>query len=204
MAAANNETKMPWATVVLSAGNSTRMHKHKALLEFDSRNTFIQKIVREYTNAGCSHIVVVANELNADFIKRQFDNSFIIKPVVVINEHPEYERFYSVKIGLKACSEFANCFIQHCDNPFIRTDLLQGMLKDQEEGSYTAPVFNGKKGHPVLLCSHIMHEICAENEIDVNLKDFLRKFNCHDFETNDQSILRNINDEIDYQHFFKR
>jgi len=204
MAAASNENKLPWATVVLSAGNSARMHKHKALLEFDKQNSFIQKIVREYISAGCSQIVIVANKHNAELIKQQFEYSFDIKPIIVLNNHPEYERFYSVQLGLKACSRFANCFIQHCDNPFITADLLHGMLQVQREGCYTTPVFKGKKGHPVLLGSHIMHEICTVNETDINLKDFLRKFSCLNFDTNGQGILRNINDKNDYQRFFNQ
>jgi len=204
MAGYNNENKMPWAAVVLSAGNSARMHHHKALLEFDAQNSFIQKIVREYISAGCSHIVIVANEHNAELINRQFEHSFEQKPIIVSNMHPEYERFYSVQLGLKACDKFANCFIQHCDNPFITVDLINGMLNVQAEGCYTTPVFKGKKGHPVLLCKHIMHEICASNEIDGNLKDFLRKFSCLGFDTKDQSILYNINDKNDYQSLFKR
>ncbi|HNW69642.1 MAG TPA: NTP transferase domain-containing protein [Bacteroidales bacterium] len=195
---------MSWAAVVLAAGNSTRMRQHKALLEFDSQQTFVQKIVREYISAGCSHIVVVANEQNMDLISGQFANPAGHKPILVLNKHPEYERFYSVQLGLKACHTFTKCFLQPCDNPFVNADLLTGMLQILEDGSYVAPVYNGKKGHPVLLGIQIMCELCASDEINGNLKDFLRTFNCLGFETSDPNILANINDMNDYQVYFKR
>jgi molybdenum cofactor cytidylyltransferase len=203
MAGPNNEDKSPWAAVVLSAGNSSRMHQHKALLQFDLQNTFIQKIVREYISAGCSHIVIVVNESNMELISRQFEHSVGLKPILVLNKHPEYERFYSVQLGLQACDTYENCFIQPCDNPFVTADLINGMLDFQAEGCYTTPVFKEKKGHPILLSRHIMNEICAAKEHDGNLKYFLRKYSCRDFETGDQGILTNINDLNDYQHIFK-
>lgn len=204
MAVTNHDIETPWAAVVLAAGNSTRMQQHKALLAFDSQQTFIQKIVCEYLNAGCSHMVIVANEHNAEQISCQFERAVAIKPILVLNEHPEYERFYSVQLGLKACDTFARCFLQPCDNPFVQADLLTGMLHILENESFVAPVFNGKKGHPVLLGSQIMHEICTAKRTDGNLKEFLRNFNCLGFDTGDQGILANINDMRDYQFFFKK
>jgi len=201
MALTNHDIKSPWAAVVFAAGNSARMGQHKALLAFDSQHTFIKKIVCEYLSAGCSHIVIVANVSNAELISRQFEDSIGIKPILVLNEHPEYERFYSVQLGLKACETFTKCFLQPCDNPFVTADLLTGMLHILEDGSYVAPVFNGRKGHPVLLGSHVIHEICASKKVDDNLKEFLRKYNCLGFDTRDQGILANINDMDDYHNF---
>lgn len=204
MAVTKHDIKTPWAAVVLAAGNSARMRQHKALLEFDSRHTFIQKIVCEYLSAGCSQMVIVVNVHNAELISSQFEDSGGIRPILILNEHPEYERFYSVQLGLKACDTFKRCFLQPCDNPFVKAGLLDNMLYHLEEGSFVAPVFNGKKGHPVLLGSQIMNEICAEKKADSNLKEFLRKFNCLGFDTSDQGILTNINEMRDYLLFFKK
>ena len=43
---AKNEIKKQMAVVILAAGNSSRMGTHKALLKFDDKYNFIQKILK--------------------------------------------------------------------------------------------------------------------------------------------------------------
>ena len=48
------------AAVVLAAGLSTRMGgRPKGLLPFDSRDTFVSRIVRTFNEAGVADVVVV-------------------------------------------------------------------------------------------------------------------------------------------------
>ncbi|HOY32479.1 MAG TPA: NTP transferase domain-containing protein [Bacteroidales bacterium] len=193
---------LPWAAVILSAGKSARMNDHKALLRYDSGHNFIGKIVTEYAQAGCNHIIVVANESNIGLLSRQFNYIDAIKPDFILNEHLEYERFYSIKLGVAACMEYSKCFIQPCDNPFITHDLLKKMLQCSSDECFIAPIYKGKKGHPVLLGTHIMKELCEVKENDLNFKEFLRRFKCLELDTDNRNILVNINDTEDYQRFF--
>lgn len=197
-----NEKKSLWAAVVLSAGNSTRMKQHKALLKFDMHRTFIQKIADEYEHAGCSKLIIVVNEQNIEQISHQFECCKGIKPSFVLNRYLGYERFYSIQLGLEACENFDKCFIQHCDNPFITAVLLEKMIQFSMDGSYVAPAYKGKKGHPVLLGSHIIQDICATNKNDSNFKLFLQNYKCIEFNADDKNILNNINDLNDYKQFF--
>lgn len=197
-----NEKKSLWAVVVLSAGNSTRMKQHKALLKFDTHRTFIQKIADEYEHAGCSKMIIVVNEQNMDQISHQFDHCKGTSPSFVLNKNPEYERFYSIKLGLEACRNFDRCFIQHCDNPFITAGLIEKMIQLSKDGSYVAPSYKGKKGHPVLLGKLIIQDICSTLKNDSNFKLFLQNYPCLEFNTEDKNILNNINDLNDYKKFF--
>ncbi|HNW89276.1 MAG TPA: NTP transferase domain-containing protein [Bacteroidales bacterium] len=199
-----NDIKIPWAVVVLSAGNSTRMKQHKALLKFDKHRTFIKKIADEYEHAGCSKIIIVVNEQNMVQISHQFDHCKGISPSFVLNKNPEYERFYSIKLGLEACRNFDRCFIQHCDNPFITAGLIEKMIQLSMDESYISPAYKGKKGHPVLLGSNVIQDICATNKNNSNFKLFLRNYKCIEFNAGDKNILNNINDLNDYMQFFQK
>ncbi len=194
--------QLPWAAVILSAGKSSRMKEPKALLRYDSRYSFIQKIVHEYKCAGCHKIIIVGNEYNFSQLSEQFDQTQALRPEIIINKNLEYERFYSIKLGLGPCRTYNSCFIQHCDNPFITSGILLKMIDLLMDGCYSVPVYKRQRGHPVLLSRLIMHELLSEEANDLNFRDFIQKFDVIEHITKDASVLCNINDQLDYQAFF--
>jgi len=54
-------TNDEFAAIILSAGKSTRMGTHKALLEFDEKNNYAQKIIEQFLQAGAKKCVLVVN-----------------------------------------------------------------------------------------------------------------------------------------------
>ena len=185
--------------IILTAGVSDRMQIAKALLPLNEKETFIEKIISTYISWGCEEIIVVANiELSGMF------SSMDILPgkvKVVINEHPEYERFFSVKLGLGQIIKSEYCFIQNVDNPFITGDILDTIYKKRSSESYVSPVFKGKGGHPVLLNLKNIMFIMNYPANNSNLKVVLKEQKCKKINMKDDRVLININNQKDFENY---
>jgi CTP:molybdopterin cytidylyltransferase MocA len=121
---------------------------------------------------------------------------------LVINDHMEFERFYSVKLGLAAIHSSSFCFIQNVDNPFIDSQILDLIYEHRSDERYVSPVFKGKGGHPVLLNRENMNRICKWDVNSANFKEVLGTFECLNVEMHDDRVLININSPEEYQRFF--
>ncbi len=184
--------------VIPAAGMSSRMKTYKPLLKFDKNQTFIEKIVDEFLNFGCNQIVVVTNreiynEVNKLLSKKGSRVS------VIINDKLEFERFYSIKLGLNKIKEKTYCFIHNCDNPFINQQILSTVFKNKISGGYVCPIFNEKGGHPVLISKPIISTIVNTIDNDENFRDIISNFPINKVKINTKNILININTKSDYQ-----
>lgn len=187
------------AAVILSAGNSSRMKTHKALLPYNEGLTFLDKILNTYVSWGCSRIVVVAGEDLADQIRDAHPSISQASLSIAVNNHPEFERFYSVKLGVSDLTEASFCFIHNVDNPFTTASVLDHIWRMREEGDYISPVFESKGGHPVLLNRKSINFIRDYPSDQAVLRDVLSELNGLRTEINDERVLININTPEDYE-----
>ncbi len=190
------------AVVILAAGFSTRMGKHKSLLMFDDKKNFIQQIVEVYKNSGIEKIVIVANRNNVEKISDLFSNNDLEFLTIVLNEHPEYERFYSLKVGLQKIEGFDACFIQSCDNPFVNEELVFNIKEGFIGAHVVIPSYLNRKGHPILLCGSIVEAILRIEKNDCTMRDVLREYPSKLVNVTDDKILVNINTCEEYMSFF--
>ncbi|MEN8122519.1 MAG: NTP transferase domain-containing protein, partial [Bacteroidota bacterium] len=134
---------------------------------------------------------------------KRFAN-FCDKHKVVINYHPEWERFYSIKLGLKAASEKNQVFIHNVDNPFVNHEVLLSLMENISEFDYAVPQYMGRGGHPVLLSKKVVKSIIAEKENSLNLKNYLRTYNKVVVPVIDEKIWVNVNSKEDYNMLFPK
>jgi len=185
--------------VILAAGRSERMKEMKAFLPYDKNKRFIDKIISTYSEWGCTEIVVVTN---AEAMQRMKLTGMVPSTVsMVVNDHVEFERFYSVKLGLGAIRRSSFCFIQNVDNPFIDSQILDLIYKHRTDKKYVSPVFKGKGGHPILLNRENMNRICNWNVNSANFKEVIGTMECQKVEMTDDRVLININSPEEYQRF---
>ena len=185
------------ACVILSAGQSRRMGTHKALLKFNENLRFIDRIIEVYKNFGITEVIVVAGES----LKNELNVASDVK--IVTNQHPEFERFYSVKLACESLSrEVELCFLQNCDNPFVNEELLENMINLPEESDCAVPVYMNQGGHPVLINKTIIEYIQSIDGKNSNLKDILSKFRTMKIITNDETVKININSPEEYEKYF--
>ncbi|HSH50155.1 MAG TPA: NTP transferase domain-containing protein, partial [Bacteroidales bacterium] len=107
-----------FSAIILAAGNSSRMRFPKLALKYNDTQTFTEHITKEYVQFGCTEVIVVVNAENYQYLRKQklpFDE----KIKFVVNEHPEWHRFYSLKKGVQVLSKRSKIFVHNVDNPFV-------------------------------------------------------------------------------------
>jgi molybdenum cofactor cytidylyltransferase len=186
-----NENKLVSA-LILAAGNSSRMKEPKPLLQFDSKFRFIDKITNEYMTFGCNEIIIVINNTLENLIKPLGN----IK--IIVNNHIEYGRFYSIKTGLDNLIENEFCFIQNSDNPYVNINVLKILYAERGSADCIIPSYRGRGGHPVLIGKEVIDRISLTEDNDLNFREFLKQFKCKKIEVEDEMILININTPDEY------
>jgi CTP:molybdopterin cytidylyltransferase MocA len=193
-------TEDSFSAVILSSGLSERMGQPKALLKWDVTTTFIEKIINEFIKAGCTRIICMINGRTEPFCC----NLNVSQNVrFVVNQHPDWGRFYSVRTGLREIKESKFCFVHNVDNPFIDSDTLEKLIIKRNPEAWCSPVVMNKGGHPVLLPNTIIRKINETDDLNTVLSDVLSLYPKITVEVNNNTILRNINTPEDYDIYFK-
>jgi len=189
------------SAIILGAGNSQRMGVYKPFLQFDSSHTFLEQIVDIYQTAGVDEIIVVVNTMFAKENLRQPlnlpDNAKLI-----LNEHPEFERFYSLKLAVNAKTSSFPFFLQNVDNPFVSKKILNELMANFIDCDYCVPCFNGQGGHPVLLKNILCDKIKSEPSNQIKLNGFLQNFKRKNINVDNSEILINLNTPEIYKEMF--
>ena len=178
--------------IVLAAGFSSRMGKFKMEMSLNGK-TLIERSV-ESLDKVCSKIIVVAG-YKIERIKEILKS--YEKVEVVFNKEFEKGMFSSVKIGISQIKA-EKFFLLPGDIPFVNEDVFKKLLS--KKGDIIIPVFQGRKGHPVLINSSLINEILNEPE-DSNLKLFIDTKGFSTVEVQDESILIDIDTEEDYLNY---
>ncbi|MHC1704696.1 MAG: NTP transferase domain-containing protein [Tenuifilaceae bacterium] len=190
-----------YSAIILSAGKSTRMGVPKFSLKFNSSTTFLENLINEYKSFGCEQIVVVLNQEGATILDK-LNLNIPLEVKVVINQHPEWERFYSLKLGAKGLKNITPTFVSNIDNPFVDSDIFQALALSIRNADYIHPSINGKGGHPILLSEKIISDLTTESKDENHLKEFLGRYSKLSVEVDDDKIFLNINTDEEYRRLF--
>lgn len=189
------------SAIILSAGKSERMGVPKFSLKFDKQITFIEKLIGEYQYFGCNEIIVVLNHISAvlyDQLKLDVPSNVR----VVINFHPEWERFYSLKLAALALNEVKPVYVSNIDNPFVSNNILSCLYNESNSFDYSCAAFNGRGGHPFYLSGQVISDLRSEPQDQIHLKQFLGKYPKKLVEVDNSKVLLNINSMEEYKKLF--
>ena len=190
------------SVIILAAGKSERMGSPKLKLSYNDSQTFIEHIVDEYYKFGCKEIVIVVNEENMEFLKD--DNLKLTSNIkIVLNKHPEWHRFYSLKTGAMDLEKIQPVFVHNVDNPFVNHQVLNELLNSSKQIDYISPEFEGKGGHPFLISDKIVNDLKNLQIDQMHLKEFLNQYSRLKIKVNYEKILVNINNLDEYHAIFK-
>jgi len=196
-----NQKITNFAALILAAGNSSRMGTSKHALKFDDNHTFAEKIISQAFDFGCQKTAIVLNSNDAKNFKSGIPAE---KLTLVINPYPEKGRFYSIKLGLESLNFAGYVFVINVDNPFFQTETLFNLSDKIPDFEVAIPVYQGMRGHPVLLSPDVVRKAILQTDISLQFRDFLTRFNQVFVEVEDRHILTNINTPEDYESFCKR
>ncbi|HZK37274.1 MAG TPA: nucleotidyltransferase family protein [Clostridia bacterium] len=181
--------------IVLAAGFSSRAGRNKLLLDIGGKPIIERCILSMYDS--CAKIIVVGGCRIEDI--RPLVTKY---PKVELIFNPDFEEgmFSSVKKGLSKVTK-ERFFITLGDCPMISKNTYSEMLKIDE--NIIVPVFNGKRGHPVLMKSHFISEILSDNTLEA-MRDFIKSRPFYRLHVEDEGILLDVDDMDDYFRLLTR
>jgi molybdenum cofactor cytidylyltransferase len=147
------------AAVVLSAGESSRMGRPKALLPIEGE-TFIGRIVASLKQTQVGRIIVVLGH-NSDQL------AAAIRPLrveILINPNYQLGQLSSLQVAVRSLLPDAACdgmLVHLVDHPYIDASLVDRMIQQFYESKKTivVPRCRGKRGHPVLFSRRLFGEL---------------------------------------------
>ena len=147
------------AAVVLSAGESSRMGRPKALLPIDGQ-TFIERIVGALKQSGLERVVVVLG-FNAEEIRKEIEH---LPVEIVVNPDYTQGQLSSLRAALRHLAGATNCdgiMVHLVDHPYIDAKLVDVMLRrfNETKSLIVVPRHQGKRGHPVIFSRQLFEEL---------------------------------------------
>ena len=189
------------SAIILAAGESRRMGvQNKLLLQIDSE-VLIRKFVKSVSNSLVDAVLVVVG-FEAEKIKAVLHDQ-----AVKFVENPSYEEGMttSIQSGVKASSnESTGLMICLADMPFAETSDLNLLIqafndyRSTESSLIIVPVFQGKRGNPVLFSEVFREKILTHK--GEGCREILRQFPHYVKEVSmeNDNLLRDIDTPEDY------
>jgi molybdenum cofactor cytidylyltransferase len=142
------------AGVILAAGESRRMGRPKALLDWRGV-TVIEHMTALLGEVAEPVIVVVGT--HAGEIR-----GLGLRATLVVNPNPERGMLSSLQSGLDAVPPDAGAVLfTPVDYPAVSPATIRALAAAAGTASLAIPVFEGRRGHPVLIARPLMEELLA-------------------------------------------
>jgi molybdenum cofactor cytidylyltransferase len=144
------------AAIVLAAGKSERMGKPKALLPLRGK-TFVDNILDAISHSSIQHKVVVVGHHRVEIEKH-------LGASVKLVFNPNYEQGMttSFQAGIRALpKEITGAVLFLVDHPIVDFGTIESLIANVSPHRIVLPVFDGRRGHPVLFGSAVLEEILA-------------------------------------------
>jgi molybdenum cofactor cytidylyltransferase len=145
--------------VVLSAGESSRMGRPKALLPIEGQK-FIERIIRVIGQSRVGRTIVVLGH-HADQLRGQIEH---LPVEVVINPDYRSGQLSSLQAAIRHISNDDRCdgmLVHLVDHPFIDVALVDALIKSffETKKMIVVPSYKGKRGHPVIFSRELFGEL---------------------------------------------
>src|SRR4051812_34986208 len=149
------------AAVILSGGESRRMGSPKALIQYQGR-TFLERLLDVARHPKISPTIVVLGP-HADPIRAQVS---LDAAVVIVNQDWEKGQLSSIQAAISHLivkNESDGFILYLVDHPFVTAQLVDKLIAEfyRSGKPIVAPVFNGKRGHPVIFARRLYEELLA-------------------------------------------
>ncbi|MCS7280969.1 MAG: nucleotidyltransferase family protein [Desulfobacterota bacterium] len=141
--------KKRFFAIILAAGLSKRFGSQK-LVQRVGQATIVELALRPFLVSQCVDEILIVVGHESEKVAR------VLKPypVVIINNPNYYEGISSsIRIGISYIGDEDETFIHLADKPLVRPDLIKYMKKvsSKKTPHIVIPVYEGKRGHPILI-----------------------------------------------------
>jgi molybdenum cofactor cytidylyltransferase len=189
--------------VILSAGESSRMGRPKALLPIDGVR-FVEKIVSALKSTDVGNIIVVLGH-NAEEMRQKISD---LPVTILINHDYKQGQLSSLQVAishLESSSEGSpvdGILVHLVDHPYISATLVDLMIKRFYETKklIVVPRFQGRRGHPVIFARALFSELLAAGP-DQGAKPVVHahRDDTLEIDTKDEGVLIDIDTPEEYR-----
>ena len=186
------------SAILLAAGESRRMGTSKLALPW-GRETVLQHGLHVLLQSRVMEVVVVLSNRTRDL------KSLLRGPRVKLVMNPDYRKGMSTSIrrGLRAVdSRSEGVLIALGDQPFLKPATVNLLLRafKKGKGSIVVPLFQGRRGHPVLFDRKYVTGLSRLTR-DVGARSLLRESprNIVEVKTRSKGVVADIDTWQDYQ-----
>jgi molybdenum cofactor cytidylyltransferase len=196
------------SAIVLAAGESSRMGKPKALLQWKGK-PFIEHVCDALRRSGVEDRVVVLGHGSHEVVSAWPPAGEKIS----VNLHPEHGQLSSLRVGLGDASENSEAFmVCLADQPTVGVEtykrIIEFWLANKEciviPRTLRAADSKLKRGHPVIIPAAYKH-LCFEGPPDKGLHWVTHhpSVKVADLEVRDPEIIRDFDTPGDYEALIK-
>jgi molybdenum cofactor cytidylyltransferase len=192
------------AAILLTAGKSTRMGCLKSLLPWEGM-TLLQHQLFHLELSKADQLIAVLGYQSRKLLP-YFENTSV---QFVFNEHFELGKTESIKKGLLSIKESTDCIMIIAVDQPVNQLLIDSMINHfvQTKSKIIIPVYNGKRGHPILFSTELVEDLLQIKEETNGLKAVIHKWKneINELNVEDRSVLFNFNSPKDYEEgYFER
>ncbi len=148
------------AGFILAAGESSRMGRDKALLDYRGR-TFLETIIKTLRDAGIERIAVVLGH-HAEEIRKATNLDGV---EVVVNSEYRRGQTSSLQAGLRALErpELEAIVLCLVDHPAVSATTVLKLVEafGQFHAPVVIPTHQGERGHPVVIGRALFHDLLS-------------------------------------------
>jgi len=187
--------------VILSAGESSRMGRPKALLPIDGVR-FVEKIVSTLKSTDVGNIIVVLGH-NAEEIRRKIRN---LPVTILINHDYKQGQLSSLQVAIRHLESSGGpvdgILVHLVDHPYIEAKLVNLMIDRFYETKklIVVPRFQDRRGHPVIFARALFSELLAAGT-DQGAKPVVHahRDDTLEIDTDDKGVLIDIDTPEEYR-----
>ena len=182
------------AAVILAAGESRRMGRPKALVEFRGR-TFLERLLEatRHPRVGITRVVLGAG---AEGIRAKLK----LDPAIVV-ANPEWEKgqLSSIQAAIRSLPAEQSEGILLCpvDHPLVSADLVAALIVefDSSGKKIILPTYHGRRGHPVIFRSDLYEELSAA-PVDIGARAVVwaHEADLREVSTEEEAVTLNLDD----------
>lgn len=185
------------SAILLAAGFSSRMGELKALLPWKGK-TLIEYQIEQLLEVGLAEIIVVLG-YRAEELQKRISAYDVI---TVLNENYPSGKSTSIQKGVSCVADdIDGILVSAVDQP-VSSETLRILIRafHQTKRKVLIPVYQEKRGHPVLFSVSVKRDLMKVNEESKGLRNVIQKY--HDaiehIPVNEPHVLLNLNNLDDY------
>jgi molybdenum cofactor cytidylyltransferase len=197
---------MNTAGLILAAGQSSRMHEHKALLPWGN-STIIEWEIKCLQSAGISDIFVVLgyNYKNITKLIANLDVNIIINENWITGRSSSIAKAIIEVIKVTELKKISHLLIQNVDQPLSNEIITQLTLFIKENNlknkiEVLQPIYKEKITHPVVIHKSVFKNLLRVEDYKLGLKEVIKDLKRTTIAINSPLLTFNINTKQDYRN----